>query len=362
MSSSNGNTNNKKGKGKNQNSNELESEVLSPEASAKVTKRMSNRERLRAFLSLFKREDHVLINIVADPDAMASAMAIKRILARRVEEITIGHVNEIKRVNNLAMIQFLKIPLQRLRTFKKDKFNKFILVDSQPVHNPELARFQYDAVIDHHPITTGWDAPFVDIRNDYGATASMLTEYLRAANIKPSVALSTALFYAIKTDTQNFVKKATAQDVFCFQYLFKRINQNLLRRIENADIRKSELKYFKLAFDAMKISKNRIYAHLGKVANPDILVVVADFFTHVHEIGWVFISGIYGEKLVVIFRCDGYKKDAGKLAQRLFGKVGSAGGHRQSARAEVPLKNLDAHLVGHFSTRTLQRLTKKHLT
>ncbi len=341
--------------------NSTEQEPLSPEASAKITKRMSNRERVRAFLSLFKREDHVLINIVADPDAMASALAIKRLLARRVDEIVIAHVNEIKRVNNLAMINLLKIPLNRFRTFKRDKFTKFVLIDSQPSHNPELARFQYDAVIDHHPITDGWDAPFVDIRNDYGATASMITEYLRAANIKPSVALSTALFYAIKTDTQNFAKKATAQDVFCFQYLFKRINQNLLRRIETADVRKSELKYFKAAFDAIKISKNRIYAHLGKVGNPDILVVVADFFTHVHDIGWVIISGIYGEKLVVIFRCDGYRKDAGKLAQRLFGDVGSAGGHRQSARAEVPLKNLPPHLLKNFCTRTLQRLIKKHL-
>ncbi|NDY42372.1 phosphoethanolamine methyltransferase [Dissulfurirhabdus thermomarina] len=335
---------------------------VSAAGSAKASRRLSNRERLKAFLDLFKREDRVLVLIVADPDALASALAVRRLLARRVEEVTIAHPNEIKRVNNLAMVELLKIPIQRLRTFKKDDYTKFVLVDSQPSHHPDLERISYDAVIDHHPLTKGWDAPFVDIREDYGAVSTQMTEYLRAAGIKPSVALATALFYGIKTDTHNFAKKASYGDVLSFQYLFKRINQNLLRKIETSDIRRSELKFFRAAFEQMIISKKRIYTHVGKVANPDILVVVADFFTHIHDIGWVIVSGFYGERLVVIFRCDGYKKNAGRLAVKSFGKVGSAGGHRQSARAEVPLQNLDPALVENFSSQVLQRLTVKHIS
>ncbi|HID97411.1 MAG TPA: phosphoethanolamine methyltransferase [Thermodesulfobacteriaceae bacterium] len=333
----------------------------SPEHLAKATKRLSNKERLKSFLQLFKRSDRVLVVIVADPDSMASAFAIKRILSRRVDEVTIVHTNKIDRVNNLAMRDFLKIPIQPLRGTKRDSFSKFILVDGQPPHNSNLESITYDAVIDHHPVTQGWHAQFVDIRPEYGATASMLTEYLKAASIKPSVALATALFYGIKVDTQNFTKKAVYSDVLCFQYLFKRINQQLLNKIETSDIRKAELKYFKSALQSMKISKKRIYVHLGQVTNPDILVIVADFFTHVHDMGWVIVSGQYGKKLVVIFRCDGYKKDAGKLAARVFGKVGSAGGHRQSARAEIPCENLpDVDRVS-FSTNTLHRLIVKHL-
>ncbi len=336
--------------------------IQSPDTSIKATKRMSNRERLRAFLQLFRRSDRVLVIIVADPDSMASAQAVKRLLARRVDQVTIAHPNKIKRVNNLAMKELLKIPLQHLRNTKRDEYTKFILLDSQPSHNPDLANIRYDAVIDHHPITQGWDADFVDIRPEYGATASMLTEYLKAANIKPAVALATALFYGIKVDTQNFTKKASHADVLCFQYLFKRINQQLLNKIEASDIRRSELRYFKSALDNMKFSKKRIYSHIGKVSNPDILVVVADFFTHVSDIGWVIVSGIYGDKLIIIFRCDGYKKDAGKLATKVFGKLGTAGGHRQSARAEVPLKNLNESTVKRFNTKTLQRLFLRHLS
>ena len=335
--------------------------LQSPDHSARVTRRLSNKERLRSFLQIFRRHDRVLVVIVADPDAMASAFAVKRLLSRRVEEVTIAHNNDIKRVNNLAMRDLLKIPLHRLKGIRQDQYSKFVLVDSQPPHHPDLASISYNAVIDHHPVTDGWNAPFVDIRPEYGAVASMLTEYLKAANIKPTVALATALFYGIKADTLNFSKKTSQSDVLCFQYLFKRINQQLLNKIETAVIRQSELKYFKIALENMRTSKKRIYAHLGRVGNPDILVVVADFLAHVHEIGWVIISGQYGEKLIVIFRCDGYKKNAGKLATRVFGKIGSAGGHRQSARAEVPFRNLPEGAAKNFTTNVLLRLMVKHL-
>ena len=45
-------------------------------------------------------------------------------------------------------------------------------------------------------------------------------------------------------------------------------------------------------------------------------------------------GGIYEDKLIVIFRNDGLGKNAGHLASQAFGKLGSAGGHAASARAE----------------------------
>ncbi len=330
-------------------------------SAVKANKRLSNKERFKTLCNIFSRDDRVLIVIVADPDSMASALCLKRILSRRVKEVVIAHPNYIKRVNNLAMRDLLKIPLTRLKNVKPDQFTKKVIIDSQPTHHPDFEKIDFDVVIDHHPLTVDWTASFIDIRPEYGAVASMMTEYLKAARIKPSVALSTALFYGIKVDTQNFTRKASYADVLCFQHLFKRINQNLLKKIETADIRRSELKYFRFALENMKMSKNRIYVHLGRVGNPDILVVVADFLSHVHEIGWVIISGQYGEKLIVIFRSDGYKKDAGKLAEKVFGKVGSAGGHRQSARAEVPFKNLKDIDPSTFETKTLQRFLKSLL-
>jgi nanoRNase/pAp phosphatase (c-di-AMP/oligoRNAs hydrolase) len=44
---------------------------------------------------------------------------------------------------------------------------------------------------------------------------------------------------------------------------------------------------------------------------------------------------------LINFRNAGFRRNAGKMAHKLFGEVGSAGGHAQSARAEVPLENID---------------------
>lgn len=319
------------------------------------------RERLGEFLKLFGKDDDVLVVVNADPDSLASAMAVKKLLRYRVKNITIAYPNEIRRLSNLAMLKLLKVPAERLQNIKPGDYSRKIILDSQPCHLPAFDAIAFDAVIDHHPPTRGWSAPFVDIRKEYGATASMLVEYLRAAELKPPVALATALFYAIKVDTHNFEKKTVPADVISFRYLYNLVNHNLVRKIELSELRKSELSYFTLALNDYRIEKRRLYLHMGKVRNPDIMVIIADFFNRVNEVSWVLVSGICGDRLVVIFRCDGYKKNAGKLAVDIFAKLGVAGGHREAARAEVPLKNL-VNDGQDFTTQTLKRLATKHLS
>lgn len=327
---------------------------------SELSARKSAKDRLHDFLNIFKKEDDVLVCINADPDSLACALAIKRLLRYKTKSVVIAHPNEIRRLNNVAMVERLKIPLERLKGIKASDFQKLILVDSQPNHLPCFEKLTFNAIIDHHPVGGDWQCDFVDIRPDYGAASTMLIEYLRAASMKPSVALATALFYAIKVDTQNFEKRGGLADGISFRYLFNIANRNLVRKFELTDLRRSELKYFSVALAELKYSKRRYYTHVGRVRSPDVLVIIADFLNHVGEIDWVFVSGIHGEKLVVIFRCDGYRKSAGKLASRTFGEVGSAGGHKDSARAEVPLKNLEIEEKD-FSTLTLKRLTMRHM-
>ena len=318
--------------------------------------------RLNGLWAIFERNDDVLIIISADPDALASAMALKRLLRNRVHSVTIGYPNEIRRLNNLTMVDRLKIPIERLHTLSMKDYTKKILLDSQPNHLACFEKMTFDAVIDHHPVTTGWDAAFIDIRSEYGAVSSMMVEYLRAAAIKPSVALATALFYGIKVDTQNFQKQnMQVSDSICFRYLFNVANLNLVRKFELTELRRSELRYFRTALNEVKSSNRRAYVHLGKVSTPDVLVIIADFFNRVEGFDWVIVSGVHGEKLVVIFRCDGYRKNAGKLAKTTFGAFGPAGGHREAARAESPLKNLPLRENQEFTTKTLIRLITQHI-
>ncbi|MDD4952698.1 MAG: phosphoesterase, partial [Desulfovibrionaceae bacterium] len=71
-------------------------------------------DSLSQLLALLNKDERWLIVINADPDSLASAMALKRIFTRRVLDIGIGQINEVKRPDNLAMIRYLRIPTRRI--------------------------------------------------------------------------------------------------------------------------------------------------------------------------------------------------------------------------------------------------------
>ena len=300
-------------------------------------------EKLRRFYDQFSGNDHVLIVINADPDAIASAMAVSRLLWRKVLNVTISHINTINRPDNLAMIRLLDVTMVPFAEIAVDQFSRIVLVDSQPDHNEHLAELRPDVIIDHHP-DSGAKASFLDIRPDYGATATILTEYLRSAKIKPSAKMATGLYHGIKTDTNDFKGQTQIEDVRAFQYLFRYVNIHLARKIEKVDLRFDLLKYFIIALQNMRRRKNKVYVHLGGVVSPDVCVLVADFFMRVNTVTWSIVSGICDKKLVIIFRNDGIRKNAGKVAKEGFGKLGNAGGHKNMARAEIALNDLKEHI------------------
>ncbi len=296
-------------------------------------------DRLHDLLDQFSGADHVLILINADPDAIASAMALERLLHRRVTRINISNINTITRPDNMAMMQLFDVTLIHISKIDPHLYNKVAILDSQPDHNDSFKGLDYTVIIDHHE-PGKYKAPFVDIRPNYGATSSIMTEYLKSAKIKPSERLATALFHGIKTDTSNFERMATNADIRAFQFLFRHANIHLARRIEQVDLRIGFLDYFKKAIEGKIIDDSRIFIHLGNVENPDICVLIGDFFMRVNTVTWSIVSGMYEERLIIILRNDGLQKDAGKLASRLFGTMGSAGGHKSMARAEIPMEKL----------------------
>jgi nanoRNase/pAp phosphatase (c-di-AMP/oligoRNAs hydrolase) len=304
-------------------------------------KSATSAEKGRRLLEMVGPDDTLAIMINADPDAMASAVALKRIFWRKAKKIVIFHLNPIQRADNLAMIKCLRIDQEHIGHLKPALITKWAVVDSQPHHYSEFRDIPFDIVIDHHPCAGGLQADFVDVRENYGATATILTEYLKGLKITPSQRLATALYYGIKTDTDNFVREAILEDISAFRYLYKFSNMNLIKKIESSEMTRKNLASYKLALERLSFVKDKSFVHLGEVENPDILVIIADFFTRLAEATWSIVSGTHKDRLIVIFRNADLRGHAGKTAQRLFERWGaSAGGHKNAARAEMPLENL----------------------
>lgn len=291
---------------------------------------------LQEWCHRLEKTDRCCIVITADPDALGAAMALRRIISRRVQHITIAHTNAISRPDNLAMIRYLRIPLIPWTPELQADFSHFLMVDSQPHHNVAFSGIDFSLVIDHHPIVPEFPvtASFTDIRPEFGATCTMMTRYLRGLNIRPGRLLATGMIYGIRTDTAAFERSGGEADLQAYQWLSRHADATLLRRILRSEYLREWLPLFSRAFRSLQdCPRGGAHTHVGEVKSPDLLVAIADFFTRVHGLKWVAVSGMYQGTVVVIFRGDG-SSDMGTLAARAFSRLGSAGGHRALARAE----------------------------
>lgn len=297
-------------------------------------------EQARKLLNQFHAEDKVLVVISADPDALASALAMKRLLWRKVAGVTVARSNEIARPDNLAMCRLLNIPTEPLSSIKAEDFSKLVMLDSQPHHNEAFKGLRFDVVIDHHPLGDLNGIPFADVRSRYGATSTLMTEYLQGAKIKPSPRLATALVYGIKNDTAGFQRPSLEEDVKAFKFLFPKATLSVLRKIEFSEMRVKDLDLLREALDRRVLRKHCMFAYMGEVKSPDNLVQIADFFLKVDIVDSSAVSGLYQDKLIIIIRNAAPRNNAGKIAEGAFGTVGSAGGHQAMGRAEIPIERL----------------------
>jgi nanoRNase/pAp phosphatase (c-di-AMP/oligoRNAs hydrolase) len=171
-----------------------------------------------------------------------------------------------------------------------------------------------------------------------------MTEYLRAAEVKLTERVATALFYGIKSDTLHLERGGTRADMEAFVFLYELANHNTLRRIERPEVPLDALDALGDALVHRQILHNALFAHLGPVSRPDLIPQFADLCLQVAGIEWSVVSGITGEELHISVRNVGYVRAAGDIVEEAFGGLGSAGGHRTAAKAVIPLREWEAHV------------------
>ncbi|MBW1888655.1 MAG: exopolyphosphatase, partial [Deltaproteobacteria bacterium] len=115
-------------------------------------KSISLTEKCKRLNDIVTPEDILGVIIDADPDSIASALALKRFFWRKVKNTLIYRINTIKRADNLALIKLLKIDHKHIRKLNNTVITKWAIVDSQPHHDEQFGRYQYDIIIDHHPL------------------------------------------------------------------------------------------------------------------------------------------------------------------------------------------------------------------
>ncbi|MFN8643150.1 MAG: DHH family phosphoesterase [Candidatus Binatia bacterium] len=275
-----------------------------------------------------------------DPDALASAAALRFLAGELVErDATIALGGYVGRAENRAMVRYLNIPLVPVQDLALDDGAVIALVDTQPGrrNNSLPAGLRPSIVIDHHPqYASVGDLPFTDLRDGYGATSTILTEYLMDTRLHLETKIATALFYGIMAETQDLGREASSPDMDACSFLYPHTNKRRLAKIENARVPREYFAAFRTAIQSAMIYDRAVISILGEIRYPDMVAEMADFLLRLDEVDWAAAIGRYGGYLYVSLRTTHRDVNAGDLLQRVLGSD-HAGGHDMIAGGRVTL-------------------------
>ena len=267
----------------------------------------------------------------------------------------------IGRAENNALVRYLKYPLKKLGRKDIDQDIPIALVDTQPAaaNHPLPKMILPRIVIDHHALKDSLSQRyFVDIRPETGASATIITEYLQAANTELPSSLATALFYGIKTDTMGLGRGASPNDIAAYFYLQPKIDVDALVQIERAQVPATYFKSLNSALQATRMYDDLVISYLGVMKYPDLGAELADLLLRLQGAKWVICMGIYEGELILSVRSRSQRIGAGNLIQHVVGNLGSSGGHGTMAGGQIQLNQKDPIQLSEQLTKTALRYIK----
>lgn len=317
---------------------------------------------VEGFLEAFRgvRRALLLPHDHPDPDGLAGAFGLHHLLTCHDIDATVAFGGMIGRAENRAMVRTLGLDPTPLSTLDVEEFDGVALVDAQPGagNNPVMAGAAIRAVIDHHPLSTALDnVRFVDVRPGYGATATIVTEYAHDAGVELPTALVTALFYAIRSETQDLGREASPADRAAYVELLMRADMGAVARIQRAGVPREYFGAYLVAIREARVHGHVVVTDLGTVANTDQVAEIADFLLRLRGVTWSVCLGRCGNTLAVSVRTTDPYAHAGQAIRRAMEGLGTAGGHGTMAGGQAPVRDDNAtEIAGEVKRRLLETL------
>jgi nanoRNase/pAp phosphatase (c-di-AMP/oligoRNAs hydrolase) len=301
---------------------------------------------LEALIALMERRSSsgrwlVLTHDNPDPDSIAAAATLSRLLRQRFKHrVTTAYGGIIGRAENREMVRVLGIRLSHVRHLNWKHYRNFALVDTQPTtgNNQLPDGLTPSIVFDHHPVRRATrSVPFVDVRTEYGATATIVAEYVLASGMEINRREATALVYAIRSETQDFGREYSPADRSMFDLLYPRCDTRALALIQAPRLPLSYFSNLHEALENVATVSTLVVSHLGDVEQPDIVPEIADLLLRLEGKTWSLCTGVHGDRIYLSIRTTNQRADAGRLMRRLLGRRGKGGGHGMMAGGWVGL-------------------------
>ena len=269
---------------------------------------MTNLDRLLGEIN--RERVYIQTHNFPDPDAIASAYGLQRLLELRGVRATLCYKGKINRYSTGKLVELMGIELLNVDDLEKvlSDDDEVILVDSQK-GNSNVIDLAGDEIIciDHHPDNDLFAYRFSDIRPEVGACSTMIAQYFFENGVPMDRKIATALTYGIRIDTANLTRGVSKLDVEMLYRMYDDCDCGVISMLENSV----------LCFEDLVAYSKAISLALKEVT----------------------FSVVYSTKdggIRLSVRSEGTGLDAGKVISRALDGIGNGGGHASMAGGFVP--------------------------
>ncbi|HEX5269403.1 MAG TPA: DHH family phosphoesterase [Gemmataceae bacterium] len=297
-----------------------------------------------------------------DPDSLGSMLGLAHLVETRLGKPTrLIRDGLISRAENRAMVELLEVDLDAIEEVSWRPGEALVMVDSQP----NTGRHSFDggvplyAVLDHHDTHGELEGiPFVDVRQDLGATASLVTSYLMEQEIEPTQRVATALMYGIDTEVSGYPREASALDDAALRFLYPLADKDMIARIRNARLPQNYFECLLQALQSSFIYDRLIISWVNELPQPELAAEVVDFLIRFEEVDWAVCAGVFQDKLILSVRAAVENAHAGDMLSQVVGKLGRAGGHDRRAGGTIYLPSTARSAIDEVQGELRRRLLK----
>ncbi|MEF8831549.1 MAG: bifunctional oligoribonuclease/PAP phosphatase NrnA [Halobacteriales archaeon] len=312
----------------------------------------------------------VLVHPNPDPDAMGSAMAVATLADHVDTAATIYYPGEIRHPENRAFRTVLDVDLEHVEARRDLPDDDVVLVD----HNvPRGFQGAGDvdpvAVVDHHP-GDGAASGHTEVRPEYGACASILTEYLAdldADLVGPDesaddadgrlavpTGVATGMMYGILSDTNHLTNGCSGAEFEASATLHPATDPDRLDRIRNPRVDAETLEVKARAITEREVDPPYAVSDVGSVDNVDAIPQAASELVDLDTVTAVVVAGDDGDTIHLSGRSRDDRVHMGEVMQDVVEAIpmASGGGHARMGGAQIDLEHMRGIGPGNGVTRT----------
>jgi len=308
-------------------------------------RRAKGKPRAAKLLRLLKDKKNILITAHEhpDPDALASAVGLNRLLEAKLPstKITLSFKGRVGGGLNEAFVKFSSLKWQPWDDKALASYDAVVLLDTQPTfaYNPLPAGMMPFAVIDHHR-SRGRKPKcnFCDIRTDVGATSSLIFSYFMELEVPIRPELGATLLFGIESDLAGAAGTPSDLDNIALSGLTLIADPRRLYQMRYVDLPQSYYTAYADGLANAYFYDTALMSHLGPIDSMEKPAVIADFLLRFDKVQWALITAEYEGRLVLSLRTSSTKLSAGDMMRRLTRNIGVGGGHRAKAGGFIALE------------------------